>query len=176
MNSPTGYGDAPSAPLPWSPTCFILRRVKECVQEPDPMQVLEPLTVGDIRAQAGHFLYVFRVHNVRSLLRRRASLVDLAKLTRIMFHMLTIRQAYDEGVFAQPEQKHIQQMENRLGIQAQTLGYQLLRAQGWLLSAAVEFLGGQPHSAARDHDAQWRPASALHLNCMTTQKIPWGLQ
>jgi len=51
------------------------------------------------------------------------------KLARIIFHMLTTRQAYDESVFAQAEQKHLQRMENRLKIQAQALGYQLLPAK-----------------------------------------------
>jgi transposase len=52
------------------------------------------------------------------------------KLARFIFHMLTTRQAYDESVFAKAEQKHLQRMENRLKIQAQALGYQLLPAKG----------------------------------------------
>jgi hypothetical protein len=52
------------------------------------------------------------------------------KLARIIFHMLTTRRAYDESVFTKAEQKHLQRMENRLKIQAQALGYQLLPAKG----------------------------------------------
>ena len=48
------------------------------------------------------------------------------KLARIIFHMLAIRQAYDQSLFAKAEQKHLQRMENRLKTQAQALGYQLL--------------------------------------------------
>src|ERR1700733_5215679 len=51
------------------------------------------------------------------------------KLARIIFHMLTTRQPYDESVFAKAEQKHLQRMENRLKIQAQALGYKLLPAK-----------------------------------------------
>ena len=51
------------------------------------------------------------------------------KLARIIFHMLTTRQGYDESVFARAEQKSLQRMENRLRIQAQALGYMLLPAQ-----------------------------------------------
>ena len=51
------------------------------------------------------------------------------KLARIIFHMLTTREPYDESVFAKAEQKHLQRMENRLKIQAQALGYKLLPAQ-----------------------------------------------
>jgi transposase len=51
------------------------------------------------------------------------------KLARIIFHMLTTRQPYDESVFAQAERKHLQRMENRLKMQAHALGYTLLPAQ-----------------------------------------------
>jgi transposase len=50
------------------------------------------------------------------------------KLARIIFHLLTTRQPYDESVFAKAEQKHLQRMESRLKIQAQALGYTLLPA------------------------------------------------
>jgi len=51
------------------------------------------------------------------------------KLARIVFHMLSTRQPYDESVFAKAEKKHLQRMENRLRIQAQALGFTLLPAQ-----------------------------------------------
>ena len=51
------------------------------------------------------------------------------KLARIIFHMLTTREPYDESVFAKAEQKNLQRMENRLKAQAQALGYKLLPAQ-----------------------------------------------
>jgi transposase len=51
------------------------------------------------------------------------------KLARIVFHMLTTREPYDESVFAKAEQKNLQRMENRLKAQAQALGYKLLPAQ-----------------------------------------------
>jgi len=51
------------------------------------------------------------------------------KLARIVFHMLTTREPYDESVFAKAEQKNLQRMESRLKAQAQALGYQLLSAQ-----------------------------------------------
>jgi transposase len=51
------------------------------------------------------------------------------KLARIVFHMLTTREPYDESVFAKAEQKNIQRMETRLKAKAQALGYKLLPAQ-----------------------------------------------
>jgi transposase len=47
------------------------------------------------------------------------------KLARIIFHLLTTREPYDESVFAKAEQKHLHRMESRLRIQAQALGYSL---------------------------------------------------
>jgi hypothetical protein len=51
------------------------------------------------------------------------------KLARIIFHLLTTREPYDESVFAKAEQNHLQRMETRLRIQAQALGYTLLPAK-----------------------------------------------
>jgi transposase len=51
------------------------------------------------------------------------------KLARIIFHMLTTRESYNESVFAKAEQKNLQRLENRLKAQAQALGYKLLPAQ-----------------------------------------------
>lgn len=51
------------------------------------------------------------------------------KLARIIFHMLTTREPYDESVFSKAEKDHLQRMENRLKIQAQALGYTLVPHQ-----------------------------------------------
>jgi transposase len=51
------------------------------------------------------------------------------KLARIIFHVLTTREAYDESVFAMAEQRNLQRMESRLKAQAQALGYKLLPAE-----------------------------------------------
>jgi transposase len=48
------------------------------------------------------------------------------KLARIIYHMLTTGQAYDESVFIQEDQKQAQRHENRLRKQAKTLGFQLV--------------------------------------------------
>jgi transposase len=48
------------------------------------------------------------------------------KLARILFHMLTTGQAYDETVFAQQEALNNQRMQQRLQQQARKYGYQLV--------------------------------------------------
>ena len=48
------------------------------------------------------------------------------KLARIVFHMLTTGQAYDETVFAQQEVQNNQRMQQRLRQQAKQLGFQLV--------------------------------------------------
>jgi transposase len=48
------------------------------------------------------------------------------KLARIIFHLLTAQHCYDEGIFAQEEQRHRTRMENRLRHQAKQFGYQLV--------------------------------------------------
>lgn len=48
------------------------------------------------------------------------------KLARIVFHLLTTRQSYDESVFAKQEQRHRVHMEQRLHRQAREFGYQLV--------------------------------------------------
>jgi transposase len=50
------------------------------------------------------------------------------KLARIIFHLLTTREPYDETVFAKAEQKHLQRTKNRLTLQARALGYTLMPA------------------------------------------------
>jgi transposase len=50
------------------------------------------------------------------------------KLARIVFHLLKTRQAYDDSVFAQAEQRYRKRTENRLKAQAQALGYMLVAA------------------------------------------------
>jgi len=48
------------------------------------------------------------------------------KLARIVFHMLTTGQAYDETVFAQQEVQNNQRMQQRLRQQAKQYGFQLV--------------------------------------------------
>ncbi len=48
------------------------------------------------------------------------------KLARIVYHMLTTRQAYDESVFKREDQKQAQRQEKRLRKQAKTLGFELV--------------------------------------------------
>jgi len=48
------------------------------------------------------------------------------KLARILFHLLTTRQPYDESVFAQREVQNNQRMQHRLRQQAQKYGFQLV--------------------------------------------------
>jgi transposase len=51
------------------------------------------------------------------------------KLARIVYHLLTTGQAYDESVFAQDENRSTKQVEKRLKAQARALGFQLIPAQ-----------------------------------------------
>ena len=51
------------------------------------------------------------------------------KIARIVYHLLTTGQAYDETVFARDEDRHTKQMEKRLKAQARALGFQLIQAQ-----------------------------------------------
>jgi transposase len=48
------------------------------------------------------------------------------KLARIVFHLLTTRQAYDESVFAQQEIQNNQRMQQKLKQQARKYGFQLI--------------------------------------------------
>lgn len=48
------------------------------------------------------------------------------KLARILFHLLSTGQPYDESVFAQQEIQHSQRMHARLQQQAKSLGFQLI--------------------------------------------------
>jgi transposase len=50
------------------------------------------------------------------------------KLARIVFHMLKIRQEYDETIFAKLEQKARTRTETKLKAQAKALGFQLVPA------------------------------------------------
>jgi len=47
------------------------------------------------------------------------------KLARIIYHLLTTGQAYDETVFAQEEAQNNQRNEKRLRRQARKLGFEL---------------------------------------------------
>ena len=48
------------------------------------------------------------------------------KLPRIVYHLLTTGQAYEESVFLREDQKQAQRHEKRLRKQAKTLGFQLV--------------------------------------------------
>jgi transposase len=56
----------------------------------------------------------------------KAITAEAHQLARIVFHMLTTGQAYDETVFAQPEVQNNQRMQQRLRQQAKQLGCQLV--------------------------------------------------
>lgn len=51
------------------------------------------------------------------------------KLARIVYHLLTTREAYDDSVFAKAEEKYRNRAENRLKAQAKTLGFRLVPMQ-----------------------------------------------
>ena len=51
------------------------------------------------------------------------------KVARIVFHLLTTGQAYDESVFARDEVRHTKHVERRLKAQARALGFELTPAQ-----------------------------------------------
>jgi hypothetical protein len=48
------------------------------------------------------------------------------KLARIVYHLLTTGQAYDECVFARDEGRYTKHVENRLKVRARALGFQLV--------------------------------------------------
>ena len=48
------------------------------------------------------------------------------KLARIVFHLLTTRQPYDESIFATQESHHQQRIQRKLQKQAKLLGFQLV--------------------------------------------------
>ncbi|HEY1756782.1 MAG TPA: hypothetical protein VGG72_15515 [Bryobacteraceae bacterium] len=50
------------------------------------------------------------------------------KLARIIFHLLTTREAYDETVFARRDEQTRKRTEAVLRTQAKTLGFQLIPA------------------------------------------------
>lgn len=51
------------------------------------------------------------------------------KVARIVYHLLTTGQAYDESVFARDEERYTKHVEKRLKAQARALGFQLIPAQ-----------------------------------------------
>jgi transposase len=50
------------------------------------------------------------------------------KLARIIYHMVTTRQAYDETIWVQNELQNRQRLEARIRKQARELGFQLVLA------------------------------------------------
>ncbi|MEA2257419.1 MAG: transposase, partial [Acidobacteriaceae bacterium] len=51
------------------------------------------------------------------------------KLARILFHLITTRQPYDESVFALADQQHQQRHERHLRKQAEAMGFSLVRTE-----------------------------------------------
>jgi hypothetical protein len=51
------------------------------------------------------------------------------RLARILFHMVTTREAYDESIFAQQETRHRNRLHRSLEKQAQLLGFQLVKIE-----------------------------------------------
>jgi len=51
------------------------------------------------------------------------------KLARILFHLISTRQPYDESVFAQQQIKHNQRRQQKLKQQAKSLGFQLVEIE-----------------------------------------------
>jgi transposase len=51
------------------------------------------------------------------------------KLARIVYHLLTTRERYDDSVFTKAEEKYRQRTEKRLKAQALLLGFTLVPAQ-----------------------------------------------
>jgi hypothetical protein len=45
------------------------------------------------------------------------------KLARIVYHLLTTKETYDDSVFAKAEERYRKRSENRLKAQAQALGF-----------------------------------------------------
>jgi transposase len=52
------------------------------------------------------------------------------KLARIVYHLLTTREAYDDSVFAKADEKYRKRAENRLNAQAKALGFTLVPVAG----------------------------------------------
>ena len=56
------------------------------------------------------------------------AILDAAhKLARILFHLITTSQPYDESVFAQQEIQNHQRMQQKLAQQARKYGFQLVQ-------------------------------------------------
>ena len=62
----------------------------------------------------------------RKLGRPQAITATAHKLARVVYHLLTTGQAYDESVFLLEDQKQAERQEKRLRKQARTLGFQLV--------------------------------------------------
>ena len=64
------------------------------------------------------------------------------KLARIIFHLLTTREAYDESIFARCENQQRIRTEKRLRKQARDLGFELVAADsdacGWKIPTKCE--------------------------------------
>jgi hypothetical protein len=79
-------------------------------------------TLARSRTRLGNFY-----RSIRSRLGGPQAITATAhKLARIVYHLLTTGQAYDEGVFVLEDQKQAKRQEKRLRKQAKTLGFQLV--------------------------------------------------
>ena len=65
---------------------------------------------------------------MRSKLGAPKAITAAHKLARIVFHLLTTRQPYDETIFAKDEQQHQRRLESRLRKQARLLGFEVIAA------------------------------------------------
>jgi hypothetical protein len=59
----------------------------------------------------------------------KAIVATAHKLARIIYHMLTSRQAYDPSVFDEMERKRVEYVKAKLQAQARAIGMQLISAK-----------------------------------------------
>ena len=84
-------------------------------------------------AQALHHSQTFLGEYYRRMRARlgapKAITATAPKLARIVYHLLTMRQSYDESVFIKQETRFLKRKEARLRTQARELGFQLVRGE-----------------------------------------------
>ena len=85
-------------------------------------------------AQALHHSQTFLGEYYRRMRARlgapKAITATARKLARIVYHLLTTRQPYDESVFIQEETRFRKRKESRLRAQARELGFQMVPVPG----------------------------------------------
>ena len=77
---------------------------------------------------ANNYLGEFFRRITRKLGKAQAITATAHKLARIVFHLLSTKQPYDESVFQRYEQDSLQRAELRLRRHAERLGFQLVPA------------------------------------------------